>query len=61
MSIMPMVHLRPADLNLLVGFTALAEERHVTCAAERLLLRQPAVSRALPRLQEMCHDEDLRP
>ena len=50
-------HLRQADLNLLVVFTVLAEERNVTRAAGRLLLSQPAVSRALQRLRETFHDD----
>jgi DNA-binding transcriptional LysR family regulator len=50
-------HLRQADLNLLVVFTVLAEERNVTRAAARLLLSQPAVSRALQRLRGMFHDD----
>jgi DNA-binding transcriptional LysR family regulator len=49
--------LRQADLNLLVVFTVLAEERNVSRAAERLLVSQPAVSRALARLREMFHDD----
>jgi DNA-binding transcriptional LysR family regulator len=54
---MRITHLRQADLNLLVVFSALAEERNVTRAASRLLLSQPAVSRALQRLREMFHDD----
>jgi DNA-binding transcriptional LysR family regulator len=54
---MRITHLRQADLNLLVVFTALADERNVTRAAARLLLSQPAVSRALQRLREMFHDD----
>lgn len=54
---MRITHLRQADLNLLVVFTALAEERNVTRAASRLLLSQPAVSRALQRLREMFNDD----
>jgi DNA-binding transcriptional LysR family regulator len=50
-------HLRQADLNLLVVFTVLAEERNVSRAAARLLLSQPAVSRALQRLREMFRDD----
>src|SRR5215472_13754828 len=50
-------HLRQADLNLLVAFTAIAEERNLTRAASRLLLSQPAVSRALQRLRDMFHDD----
>src|ERR1700722_9185120 len=50
-------HLRQADLNLLVVFTVLAEERNVTRAADRLLLSQPAVSRALQRMRETFRDD----
>ncbi|HEX8882433.1 MAG TPA: LysR family transcriptional regulator [Candidatus Acidoferrum sp.] len=50
-------HLRQADLNLLVVFAAVAEERNITRAASRLLLSQPAVSRALIRLRDMFHDD----
>ena len=56
-AIMRITHLRQADLNLLVVFTALAEERNVTRAAARLLLSQPAVSRALQRLRDMFRDD----
>jgi DNA-binding transcriptional LysR family regulator len=54
---MRITQLRQADLNLLVVFTALAEERSVSRAAARLFLSQPAVSRALQRLREMFHDD----
>jgi DNA-binding transcriptional LysR family regulator len=54
---MRLTQLRQADLNLLVVFTVLAEERSVSRAAPRLLLSQPAVSRALQRLRAMFHDE----
>ena len=54
---MRITHLRQADLNLLVVFTVLAEERHVSRAAERLLLSQPAVTRAMQRLRDMFRDE----
>ena len=50
-------HLRQADLNLLVVFTVLMEERNVSRAAHRLLLSQPAVTRAMQRLRETFHDE----
>ena len=50
-------HLRQADLNLLVIFTAIAEERNITRAASRLLLSQPAVTRALQRLRDTFHDD----
>src|SRR5438477_8398773 len=54
---MRITQLRQADLNLLIVFTVLAEERNVTRAADRLLLSQPAVSRALQRLRSMFHDD----
>jgi DNA-binding transcriptional LysR family regulator len=54
---MRITHLRQADLNLLVVFTAVAEECNITRAASRLLLSQPAVSRALHRLRDMFHDD----
>jgi DNA-binding transcriptional LysR family regulator len=54
---MRITHLRQADLNLLIVFTVLAEERNVTRAAARLLLSQPAASRALQRLRDMFHDD----
>jgi DNA-binding transcriptional LysR family regulator len=50
-------HLRKSDLNLLVVFAALAEERTITGAASKLLLSQPAVSRALQRLRGMFKDD----
>ena len=55
--IMRVTQLRQADLNLLIVFTVLAEERNVTRAAARLFLSQPAVSRALQRLRDMFHDD----
>jgi len=54
---MRLTQLRQADLNLLVVFAVFAEERNVSRAAARLLLSQPAVSRALQRLREMFHDD----
>lgn len=45
------------DLNLLRVFDAVARERHVTRAAERLNLSQPAVSNALARLRAALNDE----
>ena len=50
------VHLRNLDLNLLQPLHALLEERHVTRAARRIFLSQPAMSRALERLREMFGD-----
>jgi DNA-binding transcriptional LysR family regulator len=56
MSTMRDVHLRSLDLNLLQPLHALLEERHVTRAARRSFLSQPAMSRALERLREMFGD-----
>ncbi len=53
---MRITQLRQADLNLLVVFSVLVEERSVSRAAARLLLSQPAVSRSLQRLRDMFHD-----
>src|SRR6202789_3173220 len=49
--------LRRVDLNLLITFAAIAEEKSVTAAASRLLLSQPAVSRALQRARAMFQDD----
>ena len=48
--------LRRIDLNLLVILDALLAEQHVTRAAERLHLSQPAVSHALGRLRDLLND-----
>ena len=52
-----MTGLAGLDLNLLRVFDAVARERHVTRAAERLHLPQPAVSNALARLRVALGDE----
>jgi len=49
--------LRQVDLNLLIIFAVVAEERSVTKASARLLLSRPAVSRALQRARSMFQDE----
>ena len=49
--------LRRLDLNLLLVFRALLQERSVTRAAQRLFLGQPAVSGALKRLRAAFGDE----
>jgi DNA-binding transcriptional LysR family regulator len=49
--------LRQVDLNLLITFAAIAEEKSVTAAASRLLLSQPAVSRALQRARALFEDD----
>jgi DNA-binding transcriptional LysR family regulator len=50
------MNLRSIDLNLLVAFEALIEERHVTRAARRVGLSQPAMSNALSRLRRTLGD-----
>lgn len=45
------------DLNLIVAFNAMMEERHVTRAARRIGLSQPAMSAALARLRKLTRDE----
>jgi len=52
-----MTELSQLDLNLLRVFDAVARERHVTRAAQRLNLSQPAVSNALARLRATLGDE----
>ncbi|MEN3747416.1 LysR family transcriptional regulator [Sphingomonas sp. HF-S3] len=47
------------DLNLLIAFDVLMEERGVTRAAERLNLTQSAMSAALKRLREAFADDIL--
>ncbi len=49
--------LRNADLNLLVYFAVLVEEKSVTKAAKRLGLTQSALSRVLRRARELFEDE----
>ncbi len=51
------MNLRTIDLNLLVALDALLTERHVTKAADRVGLSQPAMSNALNRLRAMFDDE----
>jgi LysR family transcriptional regulator, mexEF-oprN operon transcriptional activator len=47
---------RRIDLNLLVAFDALMQERHVGRAAARVFIGQPAMSHALGRLREALGD-----
>lgn len=49
--------LEQADLNLLVPLAALLQERHVSRAAQRTHLSQPAMSRSLARLRVTLGDE----
>src|ERR1700730_17169613 len=51
------VKLGALDLNLLVVFDAVMQERNVTRAAQRLGLSQPAMSHALSRLRHMLKDD----
>ena len=57
MMAMRLEKLRQVDLNLLITFAAIAEEKTVTAAASRLLLSQPAVSRALQRARALFQDD----
>src|SRR5437868_993956 len=57
MAAMRLEKLRQVDLNLLITFAAIAEEKNITAAASRLLLSQPAVSRALQRARMMFQDD----
>src|SRR3984957_12110097 len=45
------------DLNLLIVFDILMQERNLTRAGKRLGLSQPATSHALARLRHMLHDD----
>ena len=49
--------LRGIDLNLLVVLDALAHDPHITKAAQRLHMSQPAVSNALTRLRALFDDD----
>lgn len=48
--------LRKADINLMVVFETLMQERNVTRAAEKLFLGQPTISAALNRLRALFND-----
>lgn len=48
--------LRKADINLMVVFETLMQERNVTRAAEKLFLGQPTISAALNRLRHLLND-----
>lgn len=50
-------NIKGMDLNLLLAFNALYEERSVTRAADRLALTQPIVSGMLKRLRDLFSDE----
>src|SRR5437879_7909073 len=53
----PVVKLGAIDLNLLVVFDAVMQERSVTRAGRRLGLSQPAMSHALTRLRYALKDD----
>lgn len=53
---MKSINLSSIDLNLLVAFEAMTEQRSVTKAAEILAIGQPAMSAALSRLRELFKD-----
>ena len=50
------MHTLRADLNLVPALAVLLEERHISRAAARLGLSQPATSRALQRLRALLGD-----
>jgi DNA-binding transcriptional LysR family regulator len=56
-AIIDFMNLRGIDLNLLVILDALLDEAHVTRAAHRLGLTQPATSSALQRCRHLFRDE----
>lgn len=51
------INLAAFDLNLLVVFDAMMEERNVTRVGRRIALSQPAVSASLNRLRQALGDE----
>jgi DNA-binding transcriptional LysR family regulator len=53
---MPIVNLRAFDLNLLVVFDGVMQDRSVTRAGKRLGMSQPALSHALNRLRSLVRD-----
>ncbi|MEO0798064.1 MAG: LysR family transcriptional regulator [Pseudomonadota bacterium] len=55
--IIHIMNLSGFDLNLLMVFNALMAERHVTRAAERIGMSQPALSNALGRLRYHLKDD----
>jgi len=56
-TIMRYEHIKKADLNLLQPLAVLLEEKHVSRAARRCFLSQPAMSRVLERLRDTFGDE----
>lgn len=56
MPIIVQMNLASVDLNLLVAFEALMEERNVTRAGQRVGLAQPSMSSTLTRLRALFAD-----
>ena len=52
-----MMNIALVDLNLLIVFDAVMREKHVTRAAKRIGMTQPAVSNALNRLRHIAKDD----
>ncbi|MDX3904588.1 MAG: LysR family transcriptional regulator [Pigmentiphaga sp.] len=50
------MNIESIDLNLLVAFDAMMQERNVTRAGQRVGLSQPSMSHALTRLRQLCGD-----
>ncbi|WP_299454158.1 LysR family transcriptional regulator [uncultured Pigmentiphaga sp.] len=50
------MNIESIDLNLLVAFDAMMQERNVTRAGQRVGLSQPSMSHALTRLRAVCGD-----
>jgi DNA-binding transcriptional LysR family regulator len=57
MSVIHHFNLAGVDFNLLVVFDALMTEQHLTRAAEKIGLSQPATSNALSRLRKLFKDD----
>ena len=57
MSVIHHFNLAGIDLNLLVVFDALMTEQHLTRAAQKIGLSQPATSNALSRLRSLFNDD----
>jgi DNA-binding transcriptional LysR family regulator len=57
MAIIDVMDVRGLDLNLLIPLRVLLTERHVTRAAERLGITQPAMSASLARLRALFDDQ----
>jgi DNA-binding transcriptional LysR family regulator len=57
MAIIASMDVRGLDLNLLIPLRVLLTERHVTRAAEKLRITQPAMSASLARLRNLFDDQ----